>query len=37
MSSKIVRLAEISRHVRAGMSLGVGGGPLLSTPTALIR
>jgi glutaconate CoA-transferase subunit A len=37
MSGKVVSLAEAAAHFRSGMSLGVGGGPLLSTPTGLIR
>lgn len=37
MSGKVVSLAEAVSLVRAGTSLGVGGGPLLATPTALIR
>ena len=30
-------LHEVSRYARNGMLVGIGGGPLLSTPTALIR
>ncbi len=37
MIGKIVPLAAAARHFRSGMSLGIGGGPLLSAPTALIR
>lgn len=37
MSGKVVSLAEAASHFRSGMSLGVGGGPLLAAPTALIR
>jgi glutaconate CoA-transferase subunit A len=37
MSGKVVSLPEAAAYFRAGMSLGVGGGPLLATPTALIR
>jgi glutaconate CoA-transferase subunit A len=34
---KRIALSEVSRYVGNGMCVGVGGGPLLSTPTALIR
>lgn len=37
MSGKLIALSEIRRHLRDAMSLGVGGGPLLSAPAALIR
>lgn len=37
MTDKRIALPEVARHVRSGMLVGVGGGPLLSTPTALIR
>jgi glutaconate CoA-transferase subunit A len=37
MIDKVVPLGEIRRLVRDGMTLGVGGGPLLSTPVALIH
>jgi glutaconate CoA-transferase subunit A len=37
MAGKLIGLSEVGRFVRNGMSLGVGGGPLLSAPTALVR
>lgn len=37
MIDKRIRLADVAHHVRSGMTLGVGGGPLLATPAALIR
>ena len=37
MSGKVVPLADAARYFQSGMSLGVGGGPLLSTPVGLIR
>ena len=36
MTDKRVALHDVGRFVRSGMQLGIGGGPLLSTPTALI-
>jgi glutaconate CoA-transferase, subunit A len=37
VTDKRIGLGEVSRYVRSGIQVGVGGGPLLSTPTALIR
>ncbi len=37
MTDRRVDLHEVPRYVRSGMQVGIGGGPLLSTPTALIR
>src|SRR2546429_1631053 len=37
MRDKRIELADVSRFVRSGMQVGVGGGPLLSAPSALIR
>ena len=37
MTDKRIGLGEVARHVRSGITLGIGGGPLLSTPVALIR
>lgn len=37
VTDRRIALADVARYVRSGMQLGVGGGPLLSTPTALIR
>lgn len=32
-----IGLAEVPRYVQSGMTVGVGGGPVMITPTALIR
>lgn len=37
MTDKRIALAEVPRHVQNGMTVGVGGGPVMITPTALIR
>jgi glutaconate CoA-transferase subunit A len=37
MAGKLAAPGDVARYLRDGMSLGVGGGPLLSTPTALIH
>lgn len=37
MDDKLIQLGEIGRFIQSGITLGVGGGPLLVTPTALIR
>ena len=37
MTDKRIALRDVSRFVRSGMRVGVGGGPLLSTPVALIH
>ena len=37
MRDKRIELADVSRFVQSGMRVGVGGGPLLSAPSALIR
>lgn len=34
---KRMRLADVPRYVRSGMLVGIGGGPVMVTPTALIR
>ncbi len=36
-SDKRLALDEVGRWVRAGQRVGVGGGPVMITPTALIR
>ena len=36
-ADKRVGLGEVARWVQSGMRVGVGGGPLTVTPTALIR
>ena len=37
MTDRRIALGDVSRHIRNGIQIGIGGGPLLSTPTALIR
>jgi len=37
MTDKRIALRDVSRLVQSGMQVGVGGGPLLSTPVALIH
>jgi glutaconate CoA-transferase subunit A len=37
MTDKRIALADVAQYVTSGMQLGIGGGPLLSAPTALIR
>jgi glutaconate CoA-transferase, subunit A len=37
MKDKRIELGDVAQFVRSGMQVGIGGGPLLSTPTALIR
>lgn len=37
VSGKVIRLEEITGYITTGISLGVGGGPLLCAPTALAR
>lgn len=37
MAPKLIEFGEIGRFFQSGMTVGVGGGPLLITPTALIR
>ena len=36
-SDKRIGLADALRYVRSGMLVGIGGGPVMVTPTALIR
>ncbi len=35
--AKLIRLNEVRRYVPSGVTLGIGGGPLLATPMALVR
>lgn len=35
--AKVIGLNEVGRYVQSGMRLGIGGGPLLATPMALVR
>src|SRR3990172_3689847 len=37
MTDKLIALADAARHVRSGMKVGIGGGPVMITPLALIR
>lgn len=37
MASKLIALNDIGRYVRNGMTVGIGGGPLLAAPMALVR
>lgn len=37
MTDKRITLGEVPRYVQSGMRLGIGGGPVMITPTALIR
>ena len=37
MADKLIGLSEVARYVRSGMRAGIGGGPVMNTPTALIR
>lgn len=37
MSDKRIGLNEVGRYIQNGMTLGIGGGPLLAAPMALVR
>lgn len=37
MSGKLITLEEAGRRVLSGMRVGIGGGPLLAAPAALLR
>ena len=37
MSDKLIALADAARYVRSGAKVGIGGGPVMITPIALIR
>jgi glutaconate CoA-transferase subunit A len=37
MTDRRIALRDVSRHIPNGIQIGIGGGPLLSAPTALIR
>jgi len=37
MTDKRIRLDEVGRHLSSGMRVGIGGGPVMITPTALVR
>ena len=32
-----IALGEVPRYVRSGMTVGIGGGPIMITPVAMIR
>jgi glutaconate CoA-transferase subunit A len=36
-ADKRIGLADVARYVESGCTLGVGGGPVMITPTALVR
>ena len=35
--AKLIGLGEVGRFVQSGMTLGIGGGPMLAAPMALVR
>ncbi len=37
MTPKLIRLSEVGRYAQIGMTVGIGGGPLLAAPMALVR
>ena len=37
MTDKRIALSDVPRHVRTGMTVGVGGGPVMITPVAMLR
>ncbi len=37
MIDKRIALGDVARHVQRGMRVGIGGGPLMITPMAMIR
>lgn len=37
MPDKRIALGDVARYVEPGMRVGIGGGPVMITPTALIR
>lgn len=37
MNDKLVALGDAAQHVRSGMTVGIGGGPVMITPIALLR
>jgi glutaconate CoA-transferase subunit A len=37
MAGKLIALGELGRFVQSGMTVGIGGGPLLAAPMALVR
>ena len=37
MGTTLIALNEVGRYVQSGMTVGIGGGPLLAAPMALVR
>ena len=37
MADKRISLSDVPRYVQSGMTVGVGGGPVMITPIAMIR
>src|SRR5438128_643452 len=37
MADKRIALSDLPRYVRSGMTVGIGGGPVMITPIAMIR
>lgn len=37
MANKLIGLNEVGRYVQNGITLGIGGGPMLAAPMALVR
>src|SRR2546422_4529497 len=37
MADKCIALSDLPRYVRSGMTVGIGGGPVMITPIAMIR
>jgi len=35
--TKLIGLSEVGRYVQSGMTVGIGGGPMLAAPMALVR
>ena len=35
--AKLIGLNEVGRYVQSGMTVGIGGGPMLAAPMALVR
>jgi glutaconate CoA-transferase subunit A len=37
MTAKLISLAEVPRYVQSGMRVGIGGGPVMIAPAAMVR
>ncbi|MBI3030146.1 MAG: hypothetical protein HYY64_11600 [Candidatus Rokubacteria bacterium] len=35
--TKLIGLGEVGRYIQSGMTVGIGGGPMLAAPMALVR